>query len=157
MMDKTEKLISLLKEKKITIGSVESLTAGLFGSSLCSIPGASAVYKGGIITYSPSLKTSLVDVPAELIEEKGVVSIEVAKAMAEGGLKKMDVDLCVSFTGNAGPTAEKGEAPVGMVCMAIARKDKETYTFSKIFKGDRNKVRTECINEMVKRIIDLCS
>lgn len=145
MNKETELLLAQLAtnliKKKLTIGSVESLTGGLFASSFCSLPGVSQTYKGTLVTYDPILKTSLAGVDSFLIEKFGVVSEEVAIAMAKGGQKALDVDVCLSCTGNAGPSVQKGGAPVGRVYMAIALPDK-TISFHKDFTNmSRNEVR----------------
>ena len=82
-----KKLVDLLSKKKLTIGSVESLTAGLFIATLANVPGASKVVRGGIITYQTGLKTSLLGIKKETIKKYGVVSKEVATLMAKEGSK----------------------------------------------------------------------
>lgn len=145
MMKEIGQLMERLEERliaqKMTIGTVESLTAGLFASSLASVPGVSKTFRGSLLTYDPALKTSLAGVDPLLIEKFGVVSEEVAIAMAKGGQKALGVDVCLSCTGNAGPTAQEGEAPVGSVYMAIALPHK-TICLHKIFASmSRNEVR----------------
>ncbi len=108
-----QKLVSYLKDKNLTIGSVESMTGGLFAARITSVPGASKVFKGSIVSYSPLIKENVVGVNKETIAKYGVVSKQVAYEMAEKGRKVLDVDICVSITGNAGPTSEPGEAGVG--------------------------------------------
>ena len=117
-----EKLFKAYKEKGLTLGSVESMTGGLFSAKFTEIPGVSAVFKGGIVTYSCEEKINLVGVKKETIEKFGVVSEEVAKEMAELGRKVLNVDVCVSVTGNAGPTCEPGGKPAGCFYVGIASK-----------------------------------
>lgn len=134
-------LVKLLKDKNLTIGSVESLTGGLFASEITSIPGASKVYKGSIVTYASSEKVNLLHIDPAIIEKYGVVSKEVAELMAKNGREVLDVDLCVSFTGNAGPTCEPGGQPVGKVFIGICGNNfSKTYEFD--FKGERNLIRS---------------
>ena len=80
-----EELVNILKEKKLTIGSVESLTGGLFASSLASIPGVSSVFKGALVTYAIEIKENVCHVPCEIIDKYGVVSSECAYEMAKHG------------------------------------------------------------------------
>lgn len=148
-----EELIDALKEKGYTIGSIESLTAGAFVSSIANVPGASSVLKGGLVTYVSELKTKLADVDAELINKYGVVSAEVAKAMAIGGQRKLGTDVAISFTGNAGPTALEGK-PVGKVYIGIAIKD-EIFVDELLFVGSRNEIRNATINYGAEKIIKL--
>lgn len=137
-------LVSKLKEKNLTIGSIESMTGGLFASTITSIPGASKVFKGSIVSYSPLIKENVVGVNKETIDRYGVVSKEVAYEMADKGKKLLDVDICVSVTGNAGPTAEPGEEGVGCVYYGIAFK-KKVFITKKVFSGSRDEIRKKTL------------
>ena len=142
-----ESLLKAYKEKGLTLGSVESLTGGLFSAKFTEIPGSSAVFKGGIVTYSCEEKTNIVGVKKETIEKYGVVSPEVAIEMAELGRKVLNVDVCVSVTGNAGPTCEPGGKPVGCFYIAVSSKGGTTVKeFEKPLK--RNEVRNEAVLAM---------
>ena len=135
------------KEKGLTLGSVESMTGGLFSAKFTEIPGSSAVFKGGIVTYSVEEKIKLVGVKKETIDKYGVVSEEVAKEMAELGRKVLNVDVCVSVTGNAGPTCEPGGKPAGCFYVAVATKnDVVVKVFQKTQK--RNRVRNSAVLAM---------
>ena len=101
-MEAVKELIEVAGQNGWTIGSAESLTAGLFSATIASCPGASAVLKGGYVTYFTEMKERMLDVPALLIERFGVVSKPCARAMALNAQRLMDVDFAVSFTGNAG-------------------------------------------------------
>lgn len=94
-----KELVQMLKENGMTIGSCESLTAGLFTSRMAEVPGASAVLKGGIVTYHTQIKETVAQVSHEVIRDYGVISAECAREMAEHVRRLLDVDLCVSFTG----------------------------------------------------------
>jgi nicotinamide-nucleotide amidase len=115
-----------LIDKKLTIGTVESCTAGMLASQISSIPGASAYYEGALLTYSYKIKTNLANVPADLIQKEGAVSEPVAIQMAENGRDILGADICVSTTGIAGPGGGTKTKPVGMVWIAIATKDGTT-------------------------------
>ena len=118
-----EELLKAYKEKGLTLGSVESMTGGLFSAKFTEIPGSSAVFKGGIITYFSEEKINIVGVKKATIDKYGVVSEEVAKEMAELGRKLLNVDVCVSVTGNAGPTCEPGGKPAGCFYVGVATKN----------------------------------
>ena len=148
-----KRLVEELKEKKLTIGSVESLTAGLFCSSIASVPGASSVFKGSLITYASELKTKLADVDEETIKKHGVVSREVAALMVKGGKKKLETDICVSFTGNAGPEVLENKK-VGEVFLGFAINDK-IFVEHEIFSGDRNEIREQVCQFACEKIIKL--
>lgn len=153
-LEKAKKVLSILEEKGLTLGSVESLTAGLFASTICSIPGASKVFKGSIVTYATSLKTDLLGIDKNLIGRVGVVSKEVAREMATRGREKLNVDVCVSFTGNAGPTKEEGKAPVGRVNMCVSTRE-INMDIEKDFLLERNAMREECVNAMLDALTQI--
>ena len=153
-LEKAKKVLSILEEKGLTLGSVESLTAGLFASTICSIPGASKVFKGSIVTYATSLKTDLLGIDKNLIDRVGVVSKEVAREMATRGREKLNVDVCVSFTGNAGPTKEEGKAPVGRVNMCVSTRE-INMDIEKDFLLERNAMREECVNAMLDALTQI--
>lgn len=146
-----EKLVKLLKEKGLTVGSIESMTGGLFASSITSIPGASKVFKGSVVSYSPLIKENVVGVDKFTIDTFDVVSKEVAYEMAQKGRKLLDVDICVSITGNAGPTSEPGKAGVGEAYIGVSTKD-ETIVTKHNFKGDREKIRHDALLAMQEEI-----
>lgn len=148
-----ERLVALLIEKKISIASCESLTAGLFTSTLACVPGVSQVLKGGIVSYQNCVKENVVKVSHEMIEQQGVISIACAIEMAEKTRVLLDSDVCVSFTGNAGPDVME-DKPAGYVCCAIALANK-TYTYELYLQGDRNAVREQAVMNMMKHLIEV--
>ena len=141
-------LLQTLADRGLTLGSVESMTGGLFAAEATRIPGASAVYKGGVVSYSSEVKVNVVGVEKNLIDDYGVVSAPVATAMARHGRETLGVDICLSVTGNAGPTAEPGEAPVGMVYFGLATKD-GVWAFGYSFEGERNAIRAAALQMMI--------
>lgn len=149
-----KELVSLLKEKELTIGSIESMTGGLFASSITSVPGASKVFKGSVVSYSALIKESVVKVNKETIDKYGVVSKEVAYEMATKGKQLLDVDICVSVTGNAGPTSEPGEAEVGEVYIGLSSA-KGTTVIKKMFSGDREEIREKTLLAMQEAVLNL--
>jgi len=142
-----EKLLAEYKEKGLTLGSIESMTGGLFAAKFTEIPGSSAVFKGSVITYSSEEKINIVGVKKETIDKYGVVSKEVAIEMAEFGRKLLNVDVCVSVTGNAGPSVEPGGKPVGCYYVAVSS---EGGTVSKEYHSTkkRNGVRNSAVLAM---------
>lgn len=121
-----------------TIGTAESATGGLVGRRLTSLPGASETFRGSVVAYASDLKTSILGVPADTIEEHGVVSEATAEAMAQGARSVLEVDVAVAVTGSAGP--EPLEQPVGTMIVAVV-----TPVCSKVrtlhMPGDRERVR----------------
>ena len=146
-----QNLLNLLKEKHLTLGSIESMTGGLFASEFTSVSGASKVFKGSIVTYHVSEKINLLGIDKKVIDDNGVVSSIVANEMATKGRKILDVDICVSVTGNAGPTCEPGGKPVGCVFIGVsASKGTEVEELS--LKGNREEIRKNTIEKMKELI-----
>ena len=103
-----EVVVRLLREKGLTVASAESCTGGLFAAAITDVAGASNVLHSAYVTYSAESKTANVGVPANMIEEYGVVSPQVAEAMAEGVRKAAGSDIGISITGFAGPESDPG-------------------------------------------------
>jgi nicotinamide-nucleotide amidase len=148
-----EVVARVLTERRATIAIAESCTGGLLAERLTSLPGSSAYFVGGVVCYSNELKTSLVGVPAELIEAKGAVSPEVALALAEGIRRRTGASLGVGVTGIAGPAGGTPEKPVGLVHIGIA--DERGPRASEFrLPGDRERIRqfsTQRALDMVRR------
>ncbi len=130
----------MLLEKKKTVCFAESCTAGMVSSSFVDIPGASQVFMGSVVTYGNQVKTNLLGVSDDVLENLGAVSRECAQEMAEGARKLLGTDIAVSITGIAGPTGESAAKPVGLVYLAIADENgtevKEVH-----LSGNRSRVR----------------
>lgn len=101
-----------------TLCTAESCTSGQISAAITSVPGSSTYFKGGIICYTNEIKTKLLGVSQELLDEKGSVSEEVVKAMLQGALKQMETTYAVAITGYAGPGGGP-EAPVGTIWIAV--------------------------------------
>ena len=122
--DKLEHVIGeLLKGAKKTLGTVESCTAGALSSRIVSVSGSSAYFKGAIVSYANEIKSNLVDVDSKSIDEFGAVSKSVVEQMAVNGLKKLNVDYCISTSGIAGPEGGSEEKPVGTIWICVATND----------------------------------
>jgi PncC family amidohydrolase len=104
----------------LRIATVESCTGGLVGHLLTEVPGSSAYYLGGFVTYSDALKLEQVGVPHDVLAGHGAVSAQVAMAMATGGRARTGADLAVSVTGIAGPDGGTASKPVGLTYVAVA-------------------------------------
>lgn len=120
------RVLDLARHAGVMLATVESCTGGLVSGALTAIPGSSDVVDRGFVTYSNAAKTTLVGVPEALIAAHGAVSAEVARAMAEGGVKTAGVGAAVAVTGVAGPGGGSADKPVGLVHIAAARAGGET-------------------------------
>jgi nicotinamide-nucleotide amidase len=115
-----ETLRKLFTAKKATLATAESFTGGKIAAGLTAIPGASAYFKGSVVSYATDVKTGLLQVSQELVSAHSVVSAQVARAMAENVRSLLQADFGVATTGNAGPTKGDSDAPVGRVYIGIA-------------------------------------
>jgi nicotinamide-nucleotide amidase len=131
----------LLLEKKLTFACAESCTGGRIAAALTALPGISAAFLEGAVTYSNEAKTRLLGVPAELIASKGAVSREVARAMAAGARERAGADVAVSTTGIAGPGGGSEAKPVGLVHIAVALKSGEVHHVERRYPGDRDQIQ----------------
>lgn len=147
------KVIDLLFKKKLTISSVESFTAGGFASELASISNISKCFKGSLVCYQTEIKENVLMISKSLIQQHGVISPEIAKEMALKGKEMFDSDLCVSFTGNAGPGAME-DKKVGCVFMAVYYNG-NTSVYHREYEGDRNSVKKQSICEIFKILYDI--
>lgn len=113
-------VIQGLKEKGLTLGTAESCTGGLIAKRLTDVPGASAAFKGGVVSYTNEVKAEVLGVPEHLLTQFGAVSTEVAAAMAEGARRVLGCDIALSSTGVAGPDRDDWNNEVGTMFVAIA-------------------------------------
>lgn len=128
------------RRRHLHIGTAESCTGGLVGERLTEVPGSSDVFTGGVVCYDNSLKISLLGVPADLIEAEGAVSEAVARAMAQGALERLGVEVAVAVTGIAGPGGGTEAKPVGTVYLAVAQ-GREVLVRRSMFLGNRHDIR----------------
>ena len=127
---------NLLRQKGMTLGVVESATGGLISHLITNVPGSSDYYQGAVTAYSNELKIKLVGVREETINQYGAVSAQVAEEMAEGGRKKLAVDICLADTGIAGPGGATPGKPVGLFYIGLSYHNR-TYSRKYIFGRDR--------------------
>ena len=127
-------VLNTLRERGLTLAVAESLTGGLVGARLTSVPGASDVFRGAVVSYSSEIKHGLLKVP-----DGPVVSDACAKAMAEGVREALGADIGIATTGVAGPT-EQDDQPVGTVFLGVAD-TQETFARQVLLPGSRNQIR----------------
>ena len=149
MSDLAAKVIDLLRGRSESISCAESITGGALTSALVSISGASEVLLGSIVAYSKEMKMNQLGLSAELIDEKGLVSKEVALEMAKGARQKLGSSWAISSTGSAGPRALDGSSP-GEIWIAIVGPDRQESV-----KLSLNGARQEVINGAVESALTL--
>jgi nicotinamide-nucleotide amidase len=136
-----ELVLEHCRELGLSLAAAESCTGGLVSARLTAIPGASDVFRGGVVAYSNEVKMRELDVPPEVLERHGAVSAEAAEAMADGARAQLGADVAVAVTGVAGPGGGTPEKPVGLVFITVAGpQERSTQRF--LFSGDRETVRT---------------
>ena len=151
MMNLSYDVIAALKGR--TLATAESCTGGGIGAAITAIPGSSQVYKGGVISYTNEIKIHQLNVDPELLEREGAVSASVAEAMAEGVRKSFNTDIAVSVTGLAGPGGDEFGNAVGTVFIGYSEANKK-FSREFHFDGDRNFVRAEAINAVLRLVLD---
>ncbi len=149
-----KQVVELLTKNGLTISSAESCTGGLFVKLITDIPGSSAVLNESYVTYANAAKTKILGVREDTLEQFGAVSEQTVIEMADGLYKISNADVCVVFSGIAGPDGGTLEKPVGTVFSAICFKGKTT-AYKLHFDGDRNNVRISACYEMLDKIKNL--
>jgi len=122
-MDIAAEIGVLLRQKGLTLGTVESATGGLIAHMVTGVPGSSDYLKGSVVSYSNEIKNRVIGVKSETLQRYGSVSSQVAEEMALGGKKLLDVDVCLADTGIAGPGGATPGKPVGLFYLGMADKD----------------------------------
>ena len=151
MTNLASEVIARLRGK--SLATAESCTGGGIGEALTAVSGASAVYKGGIVSYCNEIKHSLLGVAAELLESVGAVSAPVAEAMAVGARNALNADVAVSVTGLAGPGGDEYSNPVGTVFIGYCD-EKAVLARYFMFSGTREEIRFQAVDEALKLILE---
>ena len=138
-----------------TLVTAESLTGGGIGAALTAVPGASAVYKGGVISYVNEVKRDVLGVSQEIIDRYGAVSPWTAGAMASGVRKLLKADVAVSVTGLAGPGGDEFGHPVGTVYIGFESSAKALVKQYR-FEGSREEIRNQTIRAALELILENC-
>jgi nicotinamide-nucleotide amidase len=143
-------VVSTLTERGETVAVAESLTGGLLAAALVQIPGASAVFRGGIVAYATDLKATLLGVPESLLARYGAVHADVAAAMASGVRGRLGATFGVATTGVAGPDPADGQ-PVGTVHIAVSS-PRKVIGRQCLFAGDRSAIREQTVVISLKQL-----
>ena len=151
MMKLCSDVLAALKGK--TLATAESCTGGMIGAALTAVPGASKVYKGGIISYWSEVKQQLLGVDSDDLTQLGPVSMQVAGAMADGARKALHSDVAVSVTGLAGPDGDEFGHPVGTVFIGFSTGSK-TLAKQFRFEGSRDDIRRQAAQAALQLILE---
>jgi len=143
-------VIALLQGK--TLVTAESLTGGGIGNALTEVPGSSAMYKGGVISYTNWVKQTVLGVPGEILERYGAVSQWTAGYMASGVRRLLQADIAVSVTGLAGPAGDEFGNPVGTVFIGY-EDSRQSVVHHYVFTGTREDVRNQTIEAALRLIL----
>ncbi len=147
---KPEKRVhKLLMDRMLTLSVAESCTGGSIASRFTAMPGASAYFKGGVVTYWNQTKSLLLNVSADTIARYGVVSEQVVRQMAEGARHAVDTHYAIATTGMAGPSGGTPEIPVGTVWIAVSSPER-TVTRLIHIKGNRDRVIREAGSAVIE-------
>ena len=150
MMHLCSKVLQALAGRSLV--TAESCTGGGIGAALTAVPGSSAIYKGGVISYTNWVKENILGVKGEMLSQYGAVSAQVAQAMAEGVRKQLQADIAISVTGLAGPGGDDFGNPVGTVYIGYCDRNKQ-YARKYQFAGDREAVRREATRAALELVL----
>jgi len=150
-MNLNQKVVSLLKKKKLKISFAESCTGGLLSSAITSVNGSSKIFSMGLVTYSNQAKTTVLKIPKNIIKKYGAVSLQCCLAMVNNLNKISRSKVCVSITGIAGPNGGSKQKPVGLVYIGIKIGKKNIVNKCNF----KNKGRTFIQRQTVKKSLNL--
>ncbi len=139
--------------REMMMATAESMTGGQLGDVMSAAPGASDTYLGGVISYATEVKQKVLGVPAEIVDEHGVVSAECAEAMASGVRDLMGADYGLSTTGVAGPATQEGK-PVGLVFVGVAGPSGTTSRRCD-FDGERREIREQATKAAIDFLLEI--
>lgn len=154
LFELAEQLGRSLKAGGKKIATAESCTGGWIAQTITEVPGSSAWFDRGFVTYSNVSKVQMLGVKQETLEKYGAVSAETAMEMAQGALANSDADCVCAVTGIAGPDGGSPEKPVGMVFIAWQYKDGGSEVVKKQFAGDRQQIRRQTVKTAIEGIAD---
>ena len=150
-MTLNNKIVLLLKRKKLKIAFAESCTGGMLSSAITSVSGSSKVFTMGLVTYSDQAKTSILKIPPKIIKQYGAVSVQCCLAMVNNLSKISKSEVCISITGIAGPKGGSKQKPVGLVFIGIRLGKKAVVTKCNF----KNKGRIFIQKQTVKKTLNL--
>lgn len=152
-LELSQEIIELLVARGQTLAVAESLTGGLVAAALTAVPGSSAAFRGGVVSYATDLKAALLGIPPDLLDRHGAIHPEVASAMAEGASRRLAATFGAATTGVAGPDPADGQ-PVGTVYIAVsAGPATTTEVRSLTLAGDRQQIRAATVAQLLNLLL----
>ena len=155
MKKELNKLIYLLKKKRLKLAIAESCTGGMLSSAITSVSGASKVFTLSLVTYSNQTKMSILKVPKKTIQKHGAVSIQCCLSMVNNLSKISKTKVCVSITGIAGPKGGTKQKPVGLVYIVVKNRKKIIVSKNQFKNKNRNSIRKSTVNQALKMILNI--
>ena len=155
MAECVELIAQALLARKLTLAVAESCTGGGVAYALTSLPGSSAWFERGFVTYSNSAKQEMLGVDVRLIERHGAVSLRVVEAMAQGALTHSPAQVSLAISGIAGPGGGSPEKPVGTVCFSWGLNSIKLLSELVVFKGSRDSVREQAILYALRGVLTI--
>lgn len=152
LFELAEQLGRFLKDCSKTIATAESCTGGWIAQTITDVPGSSAWFDRGFVTYSNTAKVQMLAVSPQTLQDYGAVSAETATEMAAGALAHSDADVAVAVTGIAGPDGGTPDKPVGTVFIAWADKNGETKALRKQLSGNRRLIREQTVRSAIEGV-----
>lgn len=150
-----KKVSKILHESNLSLTSAESCTGGWIAKKMTDLPGSSAVFERGFVTYSNESKQEMLGVKNETLNIHGAVSETVVVEMALGALANSNANIAVAVSGIAGPDGGSEEKPVGTVCFAWCMENEQPLCKTVLFQGNRNQIRKQSVKFAAKGLIKL--
>ena len=147
LLRRAESLVSACRQKKLVLATAESCTGGLIAALLTEIPGSSAIFDRGFVTYSNEAKQTLLGVSEEILRLHGAVSEACARAMADGAIVNTPADIAVSVTGIAGPGGGSAGKPVGLVHFACSGREGDSHVERRFGAIGRERIRLAAVQQ----------
>ena len=154
-MNFNQKIVSLLKRKKLKLAIAESCTGGMLSSAITSVSGSSKVFTMGLITYSNQAKTSILKIPKQIIKKNGAVSVQSCLAMVNNLSKISKSKVCISITGIAGPKGGSKQKPVGLVYIGVKIGKKVIVNKCNFKNNSRAFIQKQTVKKALKLLANL--
>ena len=151
----SQKIVKILKKKRLKISFAESCTGGMLSSTITSVSGSSKVFTMGLVTYSNQSKNRLLKIPKQIIKKHGAVSIQCCFSMVNNLKKISKSNIAISVTGIAGPGGGTKQKPVGLVYIGIKKANKVKINRYLFKKKDRNKIQKAAVKKSLELILKI--